>query len=92
MSNFKDAIQKNKPKILHISCHGVCIKEEKFKPNIMSLNSDEYAGQYLLFENSWCDGELVSAQSIHRLIRTRNHELDLVFVAACDSKSVGEIF
>ena len=63
MNNFKDAIMQNRPKILHISCHGIK-HEESYKPQMMSVNSKQKSGQYLLFENAWGNGELVSAEKI----------------------------
>ena len=46
----------------------------------------------MLFENEWGDGDLLSAEEIGKLIRKYIHRIELVFVAACDSKIVGEIF
>ena len=53
----------------------------------MGLNNRQNPdlGHYLLFENESGDGELVSAQSIGKLMNKTKHEIDVVFVAACDS-------
>ena len=59
----------------------------------MSLtNMNAVSGQALLFENEWGDGDLITAEEINKIIQSVNHEIELVFVAACDSKIVGEIF
>ena len=50
------------------------------------------SGQCLLFENPWGEGDLITAEEIGSFIRTNNHGIELVFVAACDSEVVGQIF
>ena len=59
----------------------------------MSKN-DQFAGQYLLFENQYGDGELVSAQELGELLEKslKDFHFSVVFVAACDSEDVGELF
>ena len=77
------------PRILHISCHGI------ENSNIsMGFNYREYKdeGNFLLLENQTGEGELVSARKLRKLITSTLPNLDLVFVAACDSEFVGRIF
>ena len=56
-TNFEEALKK-KPTILHLSCHGV-----RNTVNTMGCNFNQVAheGHFLLFENVYGDGELVSA-------------------------------
>ena len=81
-------INKN-PRILHISCHGIknCV-------NSMGLNFEDMKeeGHFLLFESPSGEGELVSSKKLKELISQVMPNLDVVFVAACDSEFVGKIF
>ena len=47
---------------------------------------------FLLLENETGEGELVSENTLNKLIRQTMPTLSLVFVAACDSEFVGKIF
>ena len=47
---------------------------------------------YLLFENDFGEGTLISTEELLHLVRRTVTNLDLVFVAACDSELVGKIF
>lgn len=49
-------------------------------------------GHLLLFEDQNGDGELVSAQELREFMQQANTELEVVFVAACDSQGIGHIF
>ena len=75
--------------MLHLSCHGV-----RNTVNTMGMNYNQSAdhGHFLLFENAQGDGELVSAQQLKELMKKARRELDVVFVAACDSQDIGRIF
>ena len=87
-SHFEEIIRK-KPKVLHISCHGV-----RNNVNTMGFNARQYVdkGHFLLFENPEGDGELVSAHQLGEFMKKAKADLDLVFVAACDSQDIGRIF
>jgi hypothetical protein len=52
----------------------------------------EKEGDFLLLETDTFEGELVSQRQLKRLIRAFSVELELVFVGACKSRFVGEIF
>lgn len=86
--NFELMIRK-KPKVLHISCHG--LRNEK---HTMGLNYDSIKeeGHFLLFENSYGAGELVSAKQLRIYMESSDHRIDVVYVAACDSEDIGRIF
>ena len=58
----------------------------------MNFKQSEDHGHFLLFENAQGDGELVSAQQLKELMKKAKRELDVVFVAACDSQDIGRIF
>ena len=91
-THFEEAIRK-KPLVLHISCHGVK-KSERAHMGLMTQSQSEFAGHYLLFENHYGDGDLVSAQQLGEFIQksSKDFSFSVVFVAACDSESVGRIF
>ena len=78
-----------KPRILHISCHGIrnCV-------NNIGLNFEEMKqeGHFLLFETPLGEGNLVSSKKLNDLLDKTTGDLDVVFVAACDSEFVGKIF
>ena len=57
-----------------------------------NLSASEDQSHCLLFENMQGDGELVSASQLRELMKKTNQELDVVFVAACDSQDIGRIF
>ena len=57
-----------------------------------NLSGSEDLSHCLLFENMQGDGELVSASQLRELMKKTNQELDVVFVAACDSQDIGRIF
>ena len=77
------------PRILHISCHGIENSNISMGFNYMEYKDE---GNFLLLENSTGEGELVSARKLQKLITSTLPNLDLVFVAACDSEFVGRIF
>lgn len=78
-----------KPKVLHISCHGIRNNEETIGLDYKAYKND---GDFLLLERENGEGELVSAKQLKKLIRLYSVQLDLVFVAACKSEFVGRIF
>jgi hypothetical protein len=47
---------------------------------------------FLLFENSYGAGDLVSAEQLQNFMQSTEHQIDVVFVAACDSEYIGKIF
>ena len=49
-------------------------------------------GHFLLFENGQGKGELVSSEQLGEFMRAAKAELDVVFVAACQSENIGRIF
>ena len=59
----------------------------------MGFNPDlRDQGNFLLLESSTGEGELVGSKNLKKLIASHLPDLDLVFVAACDSDFVGKIF
>ena|ERR1719438_95524 len=73
------------PQILHISCHGI-EKEQGMNAHASGDN------KFLLLEKETGEGELVSEKELNKLISSTMPNLDLVFVAACQSEFVGKIF
>ena len=55
---------------------------------------NEFDSQYLLFEDQFGDGELFSANELNDLMKksAQDFQLQVVYVAACDSEDVGRIF
>ena len=49
-------------------------------------------GNFLLFETPLGEGNLISSKKLNELIENTSGNLDVVFVAACDSEFVGKIF
>lgn len=86
--NFELIIRKN-PKVLHISCHGIRNEVHTMRLNYQDVRE---VGHFLLFENSFGAGELVSAKQLRLLMQSSDHQIDVVFVAACDSEDIGRIF
>ena len=78
-----------KPKALHICCHGITNNASTFTTD-HSLYKEE--GDFLLFETICGGGELVSSKRLKKLIRAQCVHFDLVFLAVCNSESIGEIF
>ena len=59
----------------------------------MGFNPDlRDQGNFLLLESSTGEGELVGSKNLKKLIASHLPDLDLVFVAACNSDFVGKIF
>lgn len=83
---------------MHISCHGLHTDDDKSDQKLgMNLSLGEtkdvaHDNNYLLFENNFGVGTLISASQLLKLIKSTMTSLELVFVAACDSEIVGEIF
>ena len=69
------------PRILHISCHGLEVLESKESCLLLEKESSENAGE----------GILVGSKKIQNLMKTMP-KLDLVFLAACHSEKIGEVF
>lgn len=76
--------------MLHISCHGV--RNSQHTMGISNHKHNFSQGHFLLFENEYGDGELVSAQQLSNFMKSAQAELELVVVAACDSYEIGRIF
>jgi hypothetical protein len=55
-----------KPKVLHISCHGIRNNEETIGLDYKAYKND---GDFLLLERENGEGELVSAKQLKKLIR-----------------------
>jgi CHAT domain-containing protein len=68
------------PKILHISCHGI------------TQTANGATQNYLLFEDEAGNGQLVSEESLRKLILRNLPNIGVVVVAACHSEFVGKIF
>ena len=88
--NFEQMIRKE-PKVLHISCHGIKI-EARHQPMQLNCDGSRKEYHYLLFENSYGAGELVSGEQLQNFMQSTKHQIDVVFVAACDSEYIGKIF
>jgi len=88
--NFEQMIRKE-PKVLHISCHGIKI-EARLQPMQLNYGGSRKEDHYLLFENSYGAGELVSGEQLQNFMQSTKHQIDVVFVAACDSEYIGKIF
>ena len=86
--SFSEMLAKQ-PRILHISCHGVENSRENMGTSSQSMRQQ---GNFLLLENSAGEGELISQMNIEKLVKSHLPDLDLVFVAACQSEFVGKIF
>lgn len=80
MPNFTEILSK-RPKALHLSCHGV--SETKG-----SLGTNDY----LVFEKLGGEGEFIEKKKIGEILLKNSAQLELVFVAACMSRNVGEMF
>ena len=81
--------------MLHISCHGVKNSPQP-RQGLMGLDSganlEEDLYYSLLFEDNLGNARLVSAQELGEFMQKTKHVMDVVFVAACDSKDIGKIF
>lgn len=75
--------------MLHISCHGISNEQHTMRANWDEVREE---GHFLLFENLYGAGELVSAKQIRLLLNTDRHDIDVIFVAACNSELIGRIF
>ncbi len=56
------------------------------------MSADPSELNNLLFENAVGEGDLVNQKTLEKLIMKTMPALDVVFVAACRSEFVGEIF
>jgi CHAT domain len=79
-----------KPRALHICCHGITNNESTFTSSEFTSYKDE--GDFLLFEKSDGSGELVSSKRLKKLVKGQGVHFELVFLAVCNSESIGEIF
>ena len=82
---FIEMIRK-KPCCLHISCHGIDQTDKSFR-----LAKEEDM-RNLLFETENGDGILISQRELNKILKQAITKIKLVFVAACMSQFVGEIF
>ena len=82
---FIEMIRK-RPGCLHISCHGFDQTERSMK-----LVQEEDM-RNLLFETENGDGRLISQRELNKILKQAITKIKLVFVAACMSQFVGEIF
>ena len=71
------------PRVLHISCHGIANNKLSMGVNFADMRAE---GDFLLFENDSGQGELVSQLKLKNLFKKSDLNLDLVFVAACNSE------
>ena len=83
--NFEQIINKE-PRVLHISCHGIKNEVHTMRANFEDVRDE---GHFLLFENSYGSGELVSAKQLRIFMQNSQHEFDVIFVAACQSRVIG---
>jgi hypothetical protein len=70
------------PKVIHISCHGDCIFDQKQKKNVY----------YLAFEQSerFCVLDQLTEDRLRDLLGSdASHGVKLVFVSACHSEMIG---
>ena len=84
--NFAEMISQ-RPQILHISCHGHDYTRER-----KQYSQDEEEYKFLLLETELGQGKLVSEKTLNSLITKKLPDLNVVFVAACQSEFVGSIF
>lgn len=82
---FIEMIRK-RPRCLHISCHGF-----DQEGSSMKLMREEDV-RSLLFETENGDGKLISQRELNKILRQATTKISVVFVAACMSEFVGEIF
>ena len=82
--NFQEMLRL-RPQILHISCHGHEMKQK------MSIRNDDES-RFLLLETENGMGKLVSEKTLNSIITKKLPDLNVVFVAACQSEFVGNIF
>ena len=77
------------PKILHISCHGLRIELKqgfyKDKDKIEKENC-------LLFEKENGEGHLMTAKLLNKALKKQLPDLNVIFLAACNSEFAGKIF
>ena len=76
--------------MLHISCHGLHIppRNKRFGYDVDAMEDENF----LLFETSTGEGQLISTKHLNKIIRQSLPNLDVIFLAACDSEKVGKIF
>jgi len=85
-NKFIDMIRQ-RPSCLHISCHGF----DQTDTTSMRLTREEDL-RNLLFETENGDGRLISQRELSKILKQATTKIKLVFVAACMSQFVGEIF
>ena len=80
-------LQEN-PRILHISCHGL-------KLDLKSVQYDKEKVEkenVLVFEKENGEGDLINSKLLNKMIWDKTPDLDVIFLAACDSEFAGRIF
>ena len=88
IENFSQILSEN-PKILHISCHGLRLSEKRSTITKDDVNEIE---NFLAFETKSGEGELINYKTLKKLIAQKVPDLDVIFLAACNSEFAGEIF
>ena len=48
--------------------------------------------QYLIFENEYGGGDMVSEEDLETLMKSADQKIKLIFIAACDSEQIGMLF
>ena len=76
------------PKILHISCHGLKIDVKNVVHDKEMIDKENC----LLFEKPNGEGELMNSETLNKSIKQQLPNLDVVFLAACNSEFAGKIF
>ena len=87
-SNFIQMLSEN-PKILHISCHGLKIE---LKTGFYRDKEKTEKENCLLFEKENGEGHLINSKHLNRSIKKQLPDLDVIFLAACNSEFAGKIF
>ena len=79
MENFEETLRR-RPKILHISCHGKHIEDRGTKKQgMMGLrnignNDDKWMeSHFLIFENEYGSGNLISAKQLRNIMKLSSH-------------------
>ena len=80
---------KESPRILHISCHGLNLTV-KAGPTYDRDKAEKT--NCLLFEKENGEGHLMDSLRLNALIRQALPDLDVIFLAACNSEFAGRIF
>ena len=80
-------LQEN-PRILHISCHGLKLDLKRIQFDNERMEKENV----LVFEKENGEGDLINSKLLNKMIWEKTPDLDVIFLAACDSEFAGRIF